>query len=166
MTKVELLDKSEEARKKLLQAIEGLTEEEMTQGLVNPEWDIKDILGHITSWEEEDRKVAEEILKEGNPQFDYVISPEDNWREWNVKQVEKKRGYSLKRILSELEREHGKFMEMVRGLTEEQLTRKAVCPWQWESTVEGLIQTTFEHDEEHTEKILEWRKGKESSSRQ
>ena len=158
MTKVELLHRIEEGRKKLNQAIEGLTPKEMIQERVNQEWTVKDILGHITSWEEEDRKVAERIAREENPKFDYGISPENDWREWNREQVEKKRGYSLKRILKELEGEHKKFMEMVRRLTEEQLARNGICPWQMESTVEELIRVTYVHDEEHAEKILEWRK--------
>jgi uncharacterized damage-inducible protein DinB len=161
MTISELAERLETVRRKLLQAIGGLTDEEMTQGKVNREWTIKDILGHITSWEEEDRKIAESILSEDCPQFDYSITPDKNWREWNRKQIEKKKDYTIRRIYDELEVEHQRFVDMVKGLSEEQLSRKGTCPWQRESTVEELIQATIEHDEEHTEKISEWRKRKE-----
>lgn len=158
MTQEELLRRIERAREKVLMAIEGLTEEEMTQELVNREWTVKDILGHITSWVVEDRKIAERIAIEENPIFHYVISSENDWRDWNEQQVEKKRGYSLERIIDELREEHMKFKEFVHSLTQGQLPRKGVCPWQEESSVEKLIQVTYEHDEEHAEKILAWRK--------
>jgi hypothetical protein len=158
MTISELVERLEAERKKLLQAIDGLTEEEMTQEKVNREWTVKDILGHITSWEEEDRKIAERILREDCPQSDYSISPDKNWREWNHRQIKKKKDYTIRRIYDELEVEHQRFVDMVKGLSEEQLGSKGNCPWQRESTVEELIQAVFEHDEEHVLKISEWRK--------
>ena len=158
MTKVELLRNIQEGRRKLLQALDGLNEEEMTRNLVNSEWTVKDILGHITSWEEEDRKVAERILKEENPNFGYVISPENDWKEWNVQQANKKNDLSLERVLGELREEHSKLVDFVQGLTEEQLSRTGIFPWKTKSTVGELIRMTYEHDEEHVEKILAWRR--------
>jgi len=52
MTKEKTLARLAESRRALHQAIEGLSEEEMTQIQVEGIWTIKDVLGHITSWEE------------------------------------------------------------------------------------------------------------------
>ena len=52
MTKEEALARLAESRRALHQAIEGLSKEEMTQVQVEGVWTIKDLLGHITSWEE------------------------------------------------------------------------------------------------------------------
>ena len=157
MHREELLVNLDRAREKLMRAIEGLTEGEMTQERVNREWTVKDILGHITSCEGEDRRVAQRIAIEANPKFDYEISPENDWRDWNVQQVEIKRNFSLERVLDELREEHLKFIDFVNSLTDEQLDRKEICPWKMESTVEELIRVSFKHEEEHAEKILNWR---------
>ncbi|MCH7760198.1 hypothetical protein IIA15_02175 [candidate division TA06 bacterium] len=37
------------------------------------------------------------------------------------------------------------------------LDHKGICPWKMVSIVEELIRVTFEHEEEHAEKILIWR---------
>jgi uncharacterized damage-inducible protein DinB len=52
MTKEEALARLAESRQALHQAIEGLSDEEMTQIQVEGVWTIKDVLGHIASWEE------------------------------------------------------------------------------------------------------------------
>jgi uncharacterized damage-inducible protein DinB len=49
MTKEEMLARLAESRQALHQAIEGLSEEEMTQVQVEGVWTIKDVLGHIAS---------------------------------------------------------------------------------------------------------------------
>jgi len=160
MRRGELLERLAEERANLLWAIEGLEEEEMTLPGVEGEWSVKDLLGHIAAWEREARLVAQKIAEEDAPCFDYQIDPRDEWREWNAREVEKRRGLPLSDILEELTAEHEKFKEMVEGLGEEQLSRKAISPWGWETTVEEQIRVQYQHEWGHARSILEWRKRK------
>ena len=52
MTKEQALDGLAKSRQALHQTIEGLSVEEMTHAQVEGVWTIKDVVGHITSWEE------------------------------------------------------------------------------------------------------------------
>ena len=122
------------------------------------EWSVKDLLGHIAAWEREIRLVAQKTAEEDAPRFDYQIDPSDEWREWNAREVEKRRDLSLSDILEELAAEHEEFEEMVGGLSEEQLSRKAITPWEWQTTVEEVIRAQYQHERGHTKSILEWRK--------
>jgi len=64
----------------------------------------------------------------------------------------------LSDILEELTAEHEKFKEVVQRLSEEGLSRKAIPPWGWETTVQELIRVQYQHERGHTKSILEWRK--------
>jgi len=158
MKKEELLGRLEEERVNLFRAIEGLEEGEMTLPGVEGEWSVKDLLGHIAAWEREERLVAQRIAEEDAPRFDYYIDPRDEWREWNAREVERRRGLPWSDILEELTREHDKFKEMVERLSEERLGRKATAPWGWETTVEELIRVQYQHERGHAKSIWEWRK--------
>ena len=52
MTGEETLARLAESRRALHQALDGLSEEEMTQVQVEGVWTVKDVLRHIASWEE------------------------------------------------------------------------------------------------------------------
>ncbi len=156
MLKEQLINRLIEARRKLMESLSALTEEEMIKNKITPEWAIKDILGHITSWEKEFHFEIAEFLKE-NPKFNYTISSDNNWREWNITQAEKKRSLTLPQIVKELDLAHLEFLNLVESLSEEQFSKKAIGPWQKEATVKEIIETQIEHEEEHTQKILNWR---------
>ncbi|MDH7484968.1 MAG: DinB family protein [Anaerolineae bacterium] len=51
MSKADFLAQLDADRQRLLQAIEGLSDEEMTAASAVGEWSVQDILGHIAAWE-------------------------------------------------------------------------------------------------------------------
>jgi len=53
MTKQQLLDRLENAWADLQASFAGLSEAQMTQPGVTGDWSVKDILAHVTTWEEE-----------------------------------------------------------------------------------------------------------------
>jgi len=80
MTKEEALARLAESRRALHQAIEGLSEEKMTQIQVEGVWTIKDVLGHITSWEE----TCLELLRryaDGGP---FEVKVIEDYLTWNA----------------------------------------------------------------------------------
>jgi hypothetical protein len=98
MTKEETLARLAESRRALHQAIEGLSEEEMTQVQVEGVWTIKDVLGHITSWEETCLEPLRHYA-DGGP---YDIQVIENYLAWNDVQAARKRDIPLDTILDEL----------------------------------------------------------------
>jgi uncharacterized damage-inducible protein DinB len=67
MTKEETLARLAKSRQALHQAIQGLSEEEMTQVQVEGVWTTKDVLGHIASWEETCAASGTEVGIHSNP---------------------------------------------------------------------------------------------------
>lgn len=52
MDKEVALTRLAESRQALRQATQGLSEDEMTQAQVEGVWTVKDVVGHVTSWEQ------------------------------------------------------------------------------------------------------------------
>ena len=158
--KQELIEELREVRSGLLASTLGLTELQLSTELVIDKWSIKDILGHIGSWEEEFLKVAEKFLKEEKPQYDYLIREENNWSEWNLSQWDKKKALNYKKTLEELFEIHERFVKLMESLPEESLSLKKLGSWGNEATIEQIILSEIDHEMEHARKILEWRKSK------
>ena len=53
MNKDEIFDYLEDEREKLLEAIDGLSEDAMEQPGVIGDWSVEDILSHLIAWETE-----------------------------------------------------------------------------------------------------------------
>lgn len=156
-SKQELLDDLEAARAELLSAIEGLSEQEMVCPGVVGEWSVKETLAHIVAWDKEIRTVVHAFVTQENPGFDYKISGKRGFAKWNAREVEKRRDLSTAQILAEMEEARQKLIELVQGLTEEQLSRRAVPPWRYPTTARRNLEIQAKHDREHAEQITAWR---------
>jgi hypothetical protein len=98
MTKEETLARLAESRRALHQAIGGLSKEEMTQVQVEGVWTIKDILGHIASWEETCLEPLRRYA-DGGP---FEVKIIEDYLAWNDEQAACKRDVPLDVILDEL----------------------------------------------------------------
>jgi len=121
------------------------------------EWSVKDTLAHIAAWDEETRTVIHAFVTQENPVFDYKISGKRGFARWNAREVEKRRDLSVAQILAELEEARQELVELVQGLTEEQLSRRAVPPWRHPRTARRNLEVQAKHDREHAEQIIAWR---------
>jgi uncharacterized damage-inducible protein DinB len=157
-SKHKLLDDLEAARVELLLTIEGLSEQEMVRPGVVGEWSVKDTLAHIAAWDKEIRTVVHAFVTQENPVFGYKISGKQGFAKWNAREVEKRRDLSAVQILAEMEGARRELVKLVEGLPEEQLSREVVPPWRWPKTVRRNVEILAEHDREHAEQIIAWRK--------
>ena len=155
--KQQLLDDLGAGRAELLSAIEGLSEQEMVRPGVVGEWSVKDTLAHIAAWDEETRAVIHAFVTQAEPIFDYKISGKRGFAKWTAREVEKRRDLSEAQILAELEEARQELVELVQGLTEEQLSRRAVPPWRYPTTARRNLEIQAKHDREHAEQIIAWR---------
>jgi len=153
----ELLEDLKAGRVELLAAIEGLSEPEMICPGVVGEWSVKDTLAHIAAWDKETRAVIHAFATQEDPVFDYKISGKRGFARWNAREVEKRRDLSVAQILAELEEARQELVELVQGLTEEQLSRRAVPPWRHPTTARRNLEVQAKHDREHAEQIIAWR---------
>lgn len=164
-----------ETKERLTVSIKGLDEITLSQEPVVDDWTIKDILGHIVSWNEEFRANIAKILQGDHPGYDHEISGKDNFSAWNQHWIVKKRGYSLDEIMTDLERDYQEAVELIEGLEVEEYRKRGVTPWKDAAvkrpgeltkddtdTVETLVTFHWRHMNEHIREIEAWKQKRES----
>jgi hypothetical protein len=164
-----------EAKARLTISIEGLDEATICREPVVDDWTIKDILGHIVSWNEEFRANIAMILKGEHPGYDHEISEEDNFSRWNRQWIGKKRSYSLEQIIADVERDYQEAVALIEGLKTDEYRKRGVTPWKNAATkkpeeltkedtdtVETLVTFHWRHMNEHIREIEMWRRKRRS----
>ena len=155
MTREEVFARLVESRQAFHQAIQGLSEEDMTQVQVEGVWTIKDVLGHITSWEE----VCSEPLRhyaDGGP-FD--AKDLSNTLAWNDEQAARKRDVPLNVILDELATIRQELVAAASRLSADQWAQTVPCPWGGEGPVPEILDGLSQHEWMHVRTIQRWRSG-------
>jgi len=153
MTKEQALAKLAESRQTLHQAIEGLSEEEMTQVQVEGVWTVKDVLGHIASWEE---TCLEPIRRyaDGGP---FEVQVIEDYMAWNNKQAARKRDVPLDAILDELATIRQGLVEAASGLSAGQWKQRVPFSWGGRGTIAEVLDVFYQHELEHVRSIQRWR---------
>jgi uncharacterized damage-inducible protein DinB len=105
-----------EARDRLRASIQDLDENELCNEPVTGDWTVKDILGHIVTWNDEFRANIASILKGEHPGYDHIISEGNDFSAWNQQAIEKKRSWSFDRIRQDLERDFQEAVNLIEGL--------------------------------------------------
>jgi len=155
MTKEETLARLAESRLALLQAIEGLSEEEMTQVQVEEVWTIKDVLGHITSWEETCLEPLQRFA-DGGP---YDVQVIENYLAWNDVEAARKREVPLDTILDELADIRQGLVEAVSRLSAGHWEQRVPFAWGGQGKIADTLTGLHVHEMEHVSHIQRWRGG-------
>lgn len=143
-----LLERVETAWAEFQASYAGLSDEQMTQPGVVGEWSLKDILAHVTTWEQEALKALPVILRgERLPRYKDLYG---GINAFNAQMAEKKRDLSLAEIRRQMEETHRQVIETIQNAPEEQIRRET--PFRRRVKLD-----TYSHYPEHTKAIREWR---------
>jgi uncharacterized damage-inducible protein DinB len=148
-----MLAKLAESRRDLHRATQGLSGEEMTQVQVEGVWTIKDVLGHIASWEE----ISLEPLRryvEGGP---FEVEVIEDYLILNEELAARKRDIPLDGILDELDAIRQELVATVSELSAEQWEQRVLFPWGDEGAVAEMLDELYQHELEHVHVIRRWR---------
>jgi hypothetical protein len=148
MERQQVLQRLEKAWREFQQSYAGLTNSELLEPGVIKAWSVRDILAHVTTWEEEALK-AFPVLLEGKrtPSYRALYGGIDSF---NAKTTEQKRAMSLSQVREELERTHRRVIEYVQSVPEEQFTRETRFR-------RRLRLDTYSHYPIHAKAIRKWR---------
>ena len=156
MNKKELLALLEDSHERVLEAIEGLTTEQMLEPGVKDNWSVKDILAHLTRWEAELIKLLWQARQGMRPTS--LLNQPHSVDVVNSRWYEEDQTRSLERILEDF---HGVRNQTIRRLeffTDKDLNDPKRYPWSdGQALWEWVAGNTFEHDEEHLEQLRAWR---------
>lgn len=148
MNRQQMLKKIETPWTMLNEAYAGLSEAQMLEPGVAGDWSVKDILAHVTIWEEEALKHLPGII-EGKtpPRYSEKYGGIDAFNDLMMAQ---KKGLSLSQVLSESEATHRRFVEYVESVPEEYYVRETRFRHR-------LKLDTYSHYALHAKMIREWR---------
>ena len=148
MDKQQLLTKIDKGWSALQTSIDGLTDGQMTQLGVTGDWSVKDILGHVTTWEEEALKHLPHIL-EGKrpPRYSVLYGGIDAF---NALKTVENRARSLREVRARMDETHARLVDYVRAAPDEQIGT--------ETRFRRRIRLdSYSHYPIHTQAIHEWR---------
>ena len=148
MTRQQLLKQLDQAWTTFKESYADLSDAQMMEPGVTGHWSVKDILAHVTWWEEEALKHLPLILKGGRPpQYSIQYGGIDAF---NAQMTEQKRGLSLSDVLRQLDETHRRLIDYVQSAPEEQFTRETRFR-------RRLRLDTYSHYPKHAKAIREWR---------
>jgi hypothetical protein len=156
MKKNEILTALDGSREALLDALEGLSEEDMLQPGVVGEWSVKDILAHLTRWEAELVKLLWQAASGQKPtsiHFSKQIVDETNAR-W----YKESKPRDLERVLEDFHSVRNQTVRRVEDLPARAFEDPEHYPWlEGEALWKWIANDSFDHEAEHTAQILAWR---------
>ncbi len=146
-TKAEFLEQANEEWRKLMSTAEQLSDEEkLLPGAVG-HWSVKEMLGHVATWDTELVKVVDRFRRSGE-ETDYGDDAEVD--RLNQAEVEKQRDLSFEQLGGLLHESHDQLMQFLQGLPEEAFDSDTYTG-DWIATDSGG------HYHEHREDVERWR---------
>jgi hypothetical protein len=148
MKKQQFLDKLEKAWAAYNESYAGLSDEQLVEAGVSGDWSVKDILAHVSWWEEESLKHLPLILQgERPPRYSVLYGGIDAF---NALMTEQWRGLSLSDVRKQVDATHRKLMAYLQSVPDEQFSTETRFRRRlgWDS---------YKHYPLHTQAIREWR---------
>ena len=143
-----LMDNLREVRSATRALLEGVDPESMVYE--DPDWRIRDILGHIAAW---DREVTKSLQAfRAGEEYSIDDLEEDDF---NQQSVLEQRKLTYPQVVAEWEQARADFIEAVQEIPPEQFPGDLLFPWGDErGSVQTLVEYMLEHEKEHRDDIL------------
>ena len=156
MPKADVIADVRAARARLLQAIDGLTDDQMHRVGAVGIWSVKDVLGHLVAWEAE-LVTTLARLEQHNRHPPRIVEIEDI-DEWNAEQYHVNAARSLAAVLEDFHGVHKHLIQVLGELDNRTLDDNRRWPWMEGEPLSYLVgENAIWHEEEHADDILAWR---------
>jgi len=147
MSKDALLREMDAGFAALMDAVNGLSEEQMTRVWYG-DWSVRDILAHVAGWHREEIAMLERMARGERPVPESADYTDDD--AWNARFAAKWRAASAGEVLAELNASKEAYLAAASRLPEERFEEGR--------TASRLVQQgCIEHYREHADEIREWR---------
>jgi uncharacterized damage-inducible protein DinB len=154
MRKADVLNDLREARADLLDAISGLTPEQMMRPGVIGFWSIKDLLDHLVAWESEVVTALNQVQNKKKPSILQI----EEIDEWNEDNYHKNARRLLDAVLKDFEGVHRMLTHMIEDYPERDLMDNRRYPWMEGEPLAYLIEeSAMLHERDHAADIRAWR---------
>ena len=148
MKRLQLLKRLDDAWAAFTSSYADLSDMQMLEPGVTGNWSVRDILAHVTTWEEEALKHLPHILKGGTPpRYSITYGGIDAF---NALQTERKKSLSLSEVLGEQSEIHSRLIDFIGTVPETQFINET--PFR-----HRLRLDTYGHYAKHSGPIRKWR---------
>ena len=149
MDKQQLLKQLEKAWSAIKESYAGLSDSQLTEPGVMGNWSVKDILAHVSTWEEEALTHLPLILEGGTPpRYSVRYGGIDAF---NARMMEQKERLSLSVVRRQLDGTHRRLIDFLQRAPEDQLSRETRFR-------RRLRLDTYGHYPQHAGAIRQWRR--------
>jgi hypothetical protein len=129
--------------------IEGIDLE--TRIYIDTAWRIRDILGHIATWDREAIKSLQAFLEDS----EYFIPDLGDESDFNEQAVTEQRTLSNQELIADWNQAREEFKKVIDDIPADQFPGDVLYPWGDErGPIALLVDYMVEHDEEHRSEIL------------
>ena len=153
MTRTQLLRRLDIAWQALKQSYAGLADAQLLEPGVTGDWSVKDIIAHVTWWEEEALTHLPLVLAGGQPPRYSVMH--GGIDAFNAKMTAQRSGLSLAAVLRQRDDVHRRLVALIEGAPQSQLTRETRFR-------RRLRLDTYGHYPKHAQAISRWRERRSS----
>jgi hypothetical protein len=148
MNRTQLLRRLDEAWQSLVVAYAGLSDAHLLQPGVTGRWSVRDIIAHVTTWEQEALKYLPVILAgKRPPRYSTMFGGIDAF---NARMTEEKSGLTLSEVLRQRDETHNLLVGFIRRVPENAFA--ADTPFR-----RRLRADTYGHYVKHAAAIRRWR---------
>jgi hypothetical protein len=148
MDKKQLLNKLNKSWSAFRESYAGLSDDQLLEPGVMGDWTVKDIIAHISVWEQESLTHLPHILEgESTPRYADLYGGIDAF---NALKIEKMNKLTLSEVHHNLEETHLNLLDYLQSVPEEQFSSESRFR-------RRLRLDTYSHYPIHTRAILEWR---------
>lgn len=147
MNRLQLLGRLERQWHDLNQSYVGLPEAAMTEGGAVGDWSVKDVLAHVTTWEEETLKALPLLMESRRPPRYGGVD------RFNAEQTARSRGLTLAQVSRQFAETHQRLIAFLQTVPESHFTVETRFRHR-------LRLDTYSHYPEHTASILAWREAR------
>ncbi|MCX7755547.1 MAG: maleylpyruvate isomerase N-terminal domain-containing protein [Anaerolineales bacterium] len=117
---------------------------------IYPLWTIREILAHLSGWDDAVISFVRTILEGGQPGLTVAAEGVDVY---NAATVSTREGLSYDQVYREYVQTRRILLDLLLQVPEEEITRAYVLPWGGYGTLEDLVRIFAPHEEEHAADI-------------
>jgi hypothetical protein len=155
MDRQQLLKQLAKAWASFKESYAGLSDAQLREPGVTGKWSVRDIVAHVTTWEEEALKYLPLILQGKRPPlYSHHYGGIDAF---NALMTERKKDLSLAGVLRQLDDNHRRLLDYLESVPEENFTHESRFR-------RRLRADTYSHYPKHAKAILRWRQQQKERS--
>lgn len=117
---------------------------------IYPLWTVREILAHLSGWDDATIAFIRTILEGGQPGLTLAAQGIDVY---NAETVSTREGLSYDHIYREYLETRRALLDLIRQMPEERITQEYVLPWGGYGTLVNMVNIFAPHEEQHAEDV-------------